>query len=117
MPREEFVADFCLVAKRTLNPSLYKIFKYHYLLGADWKLCCRKLKIERGPFFHLCYRVEELLGLAFKTIQPYALHPVDEYIASTPRGKQNLQACDTLVRVKPVKAPLRAPKALAGNVG
>ena len=45
---EEFIADFLLVTKRTLSEAEYKIFKYHYLLGADWKPCCRKLKMEKG---------------------------------------------------------------------
>ena len=39
-----------------------KIFRYHFLLGADWKLCARKLGIDRGNFFHAVYRIEQKLG-------------------------------------------------------
>ena len=48
---EEFVADFCLVSRRTLEDFEYLIFKYHYLLGADWKLCCRKLDMPRSNLY------------------------------------------------------------------
>ncbi len=76
---EEFIADFCLVAKRTLTPREHWTFKFHYLLGADWKLCCRRLQIDRGTFFHEIYRIEEKLGRTFRELEPYALFPVDEY--------------------------------------
>lgn len=78
---QEFAADFCLVSRRFLEPAEYKLFNYHFLLGADWKLCCRQLKIERGDFFHHVYRIEEKLGRVFATLEPYALYPVDEYFA------------------------------------
>lgn len=80
---EEFVADFCLVSRRSLDSAEYKLFKYHFLLGADWKLCCRQMKIDRGSFFHEVYRIEQKLGLIFATLQPYALYPLDEYFAGT----------------------------------
>jgi hypothetical protein len=84
---EEFIADFTLIAKRTLSPSQYTIFKYHYLLGADWQLCTRKLKMDRGEFFHHVYRIQTKLGRAFRETEPYALFPLDEYFASTPRER------------------------------
>jgi hypothetical protein len=77
--REEFAADFCLVSRRHLGPSEYQLFRYHFLLGADWKLCCRRLKLERGVFFHSVYRIEHRLGRVFATLQPYPLYPVNEY--------------------------------------
>src|SRR5262249_8614038 len=55
---EEFTADFYLVSKRNLSEEEFRIFRYHFLLGADWKLCCRKLRIDRGNFFHAVYRIE-----------------------------------------------------------
>ncbi len=84
---EEFMADFCLLAERTLgaNSLGLKVFNYHMLLGADWKLCCRKLKIDRGAFFHEVYRIEERLGRAFRETQPYGLFPVDEYFGVVSR--------------------------------
>ncbi len=83
---EEFVADFILVTKRTLTGKEYDIFRFHFLLGADWKLCSRRMKIDRGSFFHAVYRIEKKLGLVFRTLQPYALFPLDEYFNSTVRG-------------------------------
>ncbi|MBV8551494.1 MAG: hypothetical protein JOY54_09355 [Acidobacteriaceae bacterium] len=82
---EEFIADFCLVAKRTLSDREHRVFKFHFLLGADWKLCCRRLNIDRGTFFHEVYRIEQKLGRTFRELEPYALFPVDEYFSGTPR--------------------------------
>jgi hypothetical protein len=80
---EEFIADFCLVAKRILNEEEHRLFRYHFLLGADWKLCCRKLGLERGNFFHAVYRVEQKLGRTFRELRPYPLFPLDEYFNGT----------------------------------
>lgn len=79
LKNEEFIADFCLVSRRVLEEDQYRIFKYHYLLGADWTLCCRKLKVDRGTFFHEVYRIEQKLGRTFRELEPHALFPLDEY--------------------------------------
>ncbi len=84
---EEYIADFCLVSRRTLSEPEYRIFKYHFLLGADWKLCCRKLNIDRGTFFHAVYRIEQKLGRTFRVLEPHALFPLDEYFSGTGRTK------------------------------
>jgi hypothetical protein len=76
---EEYVADFCLIAKRTLTEEEYKIFRYHFLLGADYNLCCRKLQMDRGLFFHAVYRIKRKLGKAFRETEPYPLYPLEEY--------------------------------------
>jgi hypothetical protein len=76
---EEYVADFCLVSKRTLDAFQERIFTYHFLLGADWRLCCRRLNIDRGTFFHEVYRIQQKLGRTFRELEPYALFPLDEY--------------------------------------
>ena len=76
---EEYIADFCLVARRTLDDVEYQIFRYHFLLGADWRLCSRRLSLERGNFFHAVYRIEQKLGRTFRELQPYSLYPLDEY--------------------------------------
>ena len=82
---EEFIADFCLVARRVLDESEHKLFRYHFLLGADWKLCCRKLGLERGNFFHSVYRIEQKLGRVFRELEPYSLFPLDEYYSGPSR--------------------------------
>jgi hypothetical protein len=76
---EEYIADFCLVSKRTLDQEEYRIFKFHFLLGADWRLCTRRLNIDRGSFFHAVYRIEQKLGRAFRELEPYCLYPLQEY--------------------------------------
>jgi hypothetical protein len=76
---EEYVADFCLVGKRALDGFQERIFTYHYLLGADWRLCCRRLNIDRGQFFHEVYRIQQKLGRTFRELEPYSLFPLDEY--------------------------------------
>jgi hypothetical protein len=76
---EEFIADFLIVARRTLDPFEYRLFRYHYLLGAGWSLCARRLGIDRGAFFHAVYRIQEKLGRTFRELRPYALFPIDEY--------------------------------------
>lgn len=76
---EEYMADFQLVAFRHLNREEQKIFRYHFLLGADWRLCCERLKIDRGTFFHTVYRIQQRLGKVFYELEPHSLYPVDEY--------------------------------------
>jgi hypothetical protein len=77
--REDYVADFCLVSRRVLNDFEHKVFRFHFLLGADWRLCSRQLGMDRGTFFHSVYRIEHKLGRIFAELEPYALFPLDEY--------------------------------------
>ncbi|MDE3198894.1 MAG: hypothetical protein KGN84_21275 [Acidobacteriota bacterium] len=83
---EEYLADFCNTARRHLSPTEHRIFRFHYLLGGNWKLCCRRLNMDRGTFFHEVYRIEEKLGRVLRELQPYALFPLDEYFGGTVRG-------------------------------
>ena len=76
---EEYTADFCLVSRRTLTELEHRIFRHHFLLGADWKLCCQRLQMDRGNFFHAVYRIEQKLGRVFRELEPYALFPVGDY--------------------------------------
>lgn len=85
---EEYIADFTLVAKRTLTDFEYKLFRYHFLLGADWKLCSRQLHIDRGNFFHAVYRIEQKLGRVFRELEPYPLYPLDDYFHGASRLTQ-----------------------------
>ena len=79
---EEYAADFHLVTRRTLDPFHYQVFTYHFLLGGDWKLCCHRLRIDRGQFFHAVYRIQEALGQVFYALEPYALYPPREYFTT-----------------------------------
>jgi hypothetical protein len=76
---EEYIADVTLVSRRTLSASEWRLFRLHFMLGEDWKICTRKLGIDRGNFFHSVYRIEQKLGRVFREVQPYALFPVAEY--------------------------------------
>ena len=76
---EEYMADFVLVSRRVLDAWHYRIFRFHFLLGAGWKLCSRKFGISRGNFFHAIYRIQEQLGKAFYQLEPYALYPPRDY--------------------------------------
>ena len=55
--REEYMADFCLVSRRVLDDEDHRLFRFYFLLGADWQLCARRLKMDRGTFFHAIYRI------------------------------------------------------------
>jgi hypothetical protein len=97
---EEYCADFHVVSKKTLTPVEWQIFTYHYLLGAEWNLCCRRLGLDRGNFFHSVYRIEAKLGRVFRELQPFGLFPLDEYFSgrtynemphSTPRARISLR--------------------------
>jgi hypothetical protein len=83
---EEYIADFCLIARRTLDEDEHRLFRYHFLLGADWKLCTRKMGIDRGNFFHAVYRIEQKLGRVFRELEPYSLFPLDEYFHGPSRA-------------------------------
>jgi hypothetical protein len=82
------MADFCLVSRRTLDDFEYKVFKFHFLLGASWKLCIGRLGIDRGNFFHAVYRIEQKLGRVFRELEPYGLFPLDEYFRGARLGPQ-----------------------------
>src|SRR5262249_33196565 len=96
--REEFVADFCGVSKRALTPEEYRIFRFHFLLGADWRLCTRRLNMDRGNFFHEVYRIEQKLGETFCNVEPYALFPLEDYF-------------ETVISDRPNPKWMRLPKA------
>ena len=76
---EEYIADFLGLVKRSLDEEEHRIFRMHYLLGANWRMCCERLGVDKGLFFHSVYRIEQKAGRVFKETQPYALYPVDEY--------------------------------------
>ena len=88
LKRQEYVADFCLAARRVLSAEDYKLFRYVYVLGADVSLCRRFLGMDRGDFFYRAYRIEEELGRYMAELKPYPLYPVDEYMGGTVRSNR-----------------------------
>jgi hypothetical protein len=91
--REEYIADFSLVSRRLLEDADHQIFRYYFLLGADWKICCSRMKLDRGNFFHSVYRIEQKLGRAYAELEPYALYPLDEYFGAVIKK----EACKSLL--------------------
>jgi hypothetical protein len=109
---EEYIADFCLVSRRSLSEEEYRLFRYHFLLGADWKLCARKLGIDRGNFFHAIYRIEQKLGRVFRELTPYPLFPLDEYFHGPSRiGPQSATTLHNEAALGPRKVRLPGPLA------
>lgn len=92
---EEYMADFFLVSRRVLTEPDFEIFRLHFLLGGDWRFCCRTLRMDRGLFFHAVYRIEQILGRTFAELEPYHLWPLDEYFGGTNAGPTPL-LIDTL---------------------
>jgi len=113
LKNEEYIADFCLVSRRALNEYEHRIFKYHFLLGADCSLVSRKMKIDRGTFFHDIYRIQQKLGRTFRELQPHALFPLDEYFngggkVAEPTVTPFPVATEQPVKAKPVlKFPIK----------
>lgn len=83
-PKQEFVADFEIIAKRIFAASSkeYQVFQLYFLAGQDWKVCTRVVGINRGKFFHMVYKVEECLGRAYFEVRPYPLYPTADYFES-----------------------------------
>jgi hypothetical protein len=109
---EEYIADFCLVSRRVLTEGDYQIFRFHFLLGADWKLCCSRLGLDRGTFYHQVYRIQERLGRVFKELEPYALFPLDEYFGGNKQaGSANACGFETTpskaAKGKPLPFPVK----------
>ena len=101
LKNEEYMADFILVSRRTLDASEYEIFKFHFLLGADWNLCCRKMNMDRGTFFHEVYRIQQKLGRTFRELEPHGLFPLDQYFGGGSK--------DPIVISSPSKVETEAP--------
>lgn len=104
---EEYIADFCQVSRKHLDASEYRIFNYHFLLGADWRLCCRKLKMDRGSFFHMVYRIQQKLGQVFRELEPYGLYPLDEYFQGKTVQEEKIQP--RVVPIRETRQRLQAP--------
>lgn len=102
---EEFIADFLTVSKRNLSEEEHRIFRFHYLLGADWKLCCRRLQMDKKDFFRVAYRIQHRLGRIFRELEPYPLYPLREYFAPGLHGRKPA----TVVELPPKRHTLEVP--------
>ncbi len=93
-----------------------RIFKYHFLLGADWKLCCARLGMDRGNFFHAVYRIEQKLGRVFRELEPYSLFPVDDYFHGP---SKNVSSCleEQVVPIRRLRRSRQAPQFHEQRIG
>lgn len=103
---EEYMADYLAVAKRTLTPREHQIFRFHYLLGAEWRLCTRRLGMEKGDFFHIVYRIQQKLGKTFRELKPYPLFPLDDYF----NNHSSLSPEELRASVIPIDRDRQGPK-------
>jgi predicted DNA-binding protein (UPF0251 family) len=111
-PMEEFLADFVHIARRALDPAEFELLRMHHLWGADWKICCRALRINRGVFFHSVYRTEQKLGRAFAETRPYSLFPLVDYFHAVVDGRRSQESgvrSQHEGAAAPVPEPLMAP--------
>jgi hypothetical protein len=104
---EEYIADFTLISRRILDEEEYRLFKFHFLYGADWKLCCRQFSLNRGNFFHATYRIQQKLGRVFYELEPYGLFPLDEYFNSTSGNATPIDVSRARGEATPVRPPLQ----------
>jgi hypothetical protein len=109
---EEYIADFCLVSRNALNPLEHDVFRFHYVLGADWKLCCWRLHLDRGTFFHIIYKIEQKLGRVFRELEPHGLFPLDAYFGGTMSNDRPYRAV-AIVPKRPPARVLRPPMGLS----
>jgi hypothetical protein len=103
---EDYIADFCQVSRRALDNFDYNIFRNHYLLGADWRLICRQMNIDRGTYFHALYRIQYKLGRVYRELQPYSLFPISEYFAGK-ADRRSVVIMPSPRKRKPLQPPLR----------
>src|ERR1035438_10772292 len=55
--QEEYMADFCLVSRRMLDEEDHRLFRFYFLLGADWQLRSEEHTSELQSLRHLVCRL------------------------------------------------------------
>jgi hypothetical protein len=92
------MADFELVARRSLSQAEHRLFRFHHILGASESMCAKRLGISTMAAKKAIQRIEARLGISFVSLEPYALYPLYDYF--------------NRIRSEPVK-PCRLPAARA----
>jgi hypothetical protein len=112
---EEYAADFIIVARRALGAESlgYEVFRFHFLQGADWKLCGRRLELDKGEFFHEVYRVENAVGRACFECEPHPLFPLGVYFSSGSRASRSGLTSPERKATRDGAAARRRPRAQA----
>lgn len=82
LPREEFCADFALVARRILNDADWRLFRAYHLERTNWAVCMAATGFEKRMFFYTVWKIEKTLGRIFRELQPYPLYPLADYFSA-----------------------------------
>lgn len=77
----EFVADFDLAARRTLDKREQLVLRLYHMEGLQWRLCAKRAGVKEPEFFRYLGRVEAKLGGAFMQLKPYPLYPLHVYFS------------------------------------
>jgi hypothetical protein len=109
---DEFLADFYLVSKRHLSESDWQFFKLNFLMGGE-EICKRRM--TASVYANTCARIETALGRVFRELEPFPLHPLDEYFSPVPRSRKKTVTAFPATppaRYQPLRPPMSAPPAL-----
>lgn len=109
LKREEYMADFELVARRSLSHAEHRLFRFHHILAASEAMCAKRLGISTPAAKRAIQRLEVKLGLAFAVLEPYALYPLYDYfnrVHSEPVKPCRLPAVRARASVTP-RLPMR----------
>lgn len=94
--REEFMADFYLLARRALDEAAFRLFYAYYVEREHWMKCVVRFQIDKGLLFHRLYKIERDLGRVFAETEPYGLYPVDEYFGHRTKSDRTRRALEAL---------------------
>lgn len=121
----EYLADFELVARRTLRdqPLEYAVFWYSCFHRLPWQACVQLISrnlgkpLSRGNFFHLLYRIEERLGQAFLELRPYGVLPSEYFSGGSRRAPASPNSAGWVNAVQPDDAVVGASRPSGPCIG
>jgi hypothetical protein len=106
----DYVADVTLMARRTLDPDAYKLFRLYHVQGLDIRVCAQRLGIHSQECFRRVQDIEAQLGKAFKETLPYPLWPMRRYFDQYQPGGARPSCAVPAARIQE-RGPLRPPLA------
>lgn len=78
---EDYCADFQSAGRRSLDPELYRIFRYYHLLGGAAALVARRLALSERQLTRLLAEIESTVGRELALMEPYSLYPPRFYMS------------------------------------
>jgi hypothetical protein len=86
----------------------FKLFRYHYWLGADVKLCAARLAMQPpAACIARLEAIEATLGEVFRSLKPYSLYPPSDYFKTRIQG--GAARCPVPAARSAERGPLRPP--------